>query len=134
MLVAPSMELPLDEQVALSVEPGIEPMKGNEEGIEDREIVVFQTFPEHRFLGIECRSLAGPELMLTAGELQTPDERCDPLGYVHLVFSSPVIKEILRDHLDFDPDLAGGREDYDPWERMHSYSRLSGPPREHRYG
>jgi hypothetical protein len=133
LLVAPATELPLDEQVALIVESGIEPMKGNEAGIEDRVIVFFRTFPEHRFLGIECRSLAGTGLMLKAGDLQTPDERCDPLGHVRLVFSSPVIKEILRDQLKFDPDLAGGREDYDPWQRMHSYSRLSGPPREHRY-
>jgi len=133
-IVVPATELPLDEQVALSVEPGIEPAKGNEPGIENRKLVVFPTFPEHRFLGIECRGLAGKQLILDVGALQTADERCDPLGYVQLVFSSPVIKEVLRDHLKFDPDLAGGREDYDPWERMHSYSRLSGPPQKHRYG
>ena len=103
-LVAPDGELPLDEQVALVVRPGIEPVKGNAPSVEDREIVVFRTFPEHRFLGIECVDKQGSWQMLNASEQQTPDTGCDPLGQVRLIFSSPVIKEILRDHLVVDPD------------------------------
>ena len=60
-----------------------------------------------------------------------PDEpldsqiKCNPLRYVSLVFSSPVTNEEVKNHVKFTPDLAGGRDDYDPWENRRGYSRLN---------
>ena len=88
-IVAPANELPVDEQIALYVAPGVESVTGNEPGVEDREIVTFRTFPEHRFVGLECRDNDGDSLALSATELHAPGVGCDPLGGVELVFSSP---------------------------------------------
>ena len=133
LFVTPDDELPVDEQVALVVQPGVEPIEGNTASIEDREIVVFNTFPEFRFLGVQCENKNGKSRRINAAQQQSPGIGCDPLGYFYLLFSSPVISDILRDHLKFDPDLAGDREDYDPWQKLHSGSQLSSTPRDHIY-
>ena len=132
--VTPVVELPLDTELALRVEPGVRSERGIEPGAEDRQVVVFKTFPEHRFLGVRCRDNQGISQFLGVGS--PPDTRrlCDPLARVELVFSSPVVKEVLREHLAVTPDLAGGRDDYDPWDNVYSYSRLDRAPTEHRYG
>ena len=38
----------------------------------------------------------------------------------------------IKNHVEFTPDLAGGRDDYDPWATRHSYSRLRSPHRRDR--
>jgi hypothetical protein len=127
-IVEPREELPLDAAVALRVLPGLESLEGPEPGVEDRPVVTFQTFPDARFLGIRCTDVAGHALRVEAGS-QAPPGRCDPLERVSLLFSSPVVKEVLREHLGVTPDLAGGRSDYDPWEQVHTWTRLGRPHR-----
>ena len=129
-LVEPAEELPLDVAVVLAVAPGVVSYLGPESGVEDRAVVSFYTFPASRFLGISCRDLERKQLEIDAGTPASPALACNPLESVYLRFSAPIIKEVLRDHLRFTPDLAGGREDYDPWDRVYSYSRLRGPRRE----
>jgi uncharacterized protein YfaS (alpha-2-macroglobulin family) len=58
-----------------------------------------------------------------------PPVRLNPLSFVALVFSSPVVNEEIKEHVVLTPDLAGGREDYDPWENVGSYSHLHSPHR-----
>src|SRR5207344_1290530 len=53
-----------------------------------------------------------------------PPRPCNPMAPVEVVFAAPVVKEVLRDKLKLQPDLAGGREDYDPWEALYSFARL----------
>lgn len=124
-LVSPNKLLPLDTTMTLNVEPGLISEIGPEPGIEKREIVQFQTFPKFEFLGIKCADLKDQEVIVSPGDSANLQERCDPMRQVALLFSSPVIKEVVEENLLLTPDLAGGRTDYDPWEQVSSYSQLN---------
>jgi len=129
-LVYPQEELPLNTKAALCVEPGLFSFYGPERGVEDRVAVSFQTFPEFSFVGVECRGNSGQKLTISPGTDLAQQPRCNPLGVVSMVFSSPVISEEVKAHVQITPDLAGGREDYDPWANRRTYSRLHRPYRE----
>ncbi len=138
-VVSPLEELPQDARIELYVEPGIVSRLGPEPGIENRLVVEFYTFPSFRFLGVRCTTNQGEEIKIpttgdpalqkseTSGAGGTSSMKCNPLKGVRLAFSSPVIKEAVKTGLQVTPDLAGGRKDYDPWESIASYSRLSQP-------
>lgn len=131
-IIAPQKELPLDTEVDLNVEPGILPIVGKEQGVEDRTVVTFDTYPEFGFIGVECRDNDDDQIRITPRELFKELERCSPLNGAFMLFTAPVIKEEIRDNLKVSPDLAGGRTDYDPWENVYSYSRLNRPHSEGR--
>ncbi|MBN2667200.1 MAG: hypothetical protein JXR67_11870, partial [Bacteroidales bacterium] len=97
---------------------------GPERGVTNRDVVHFDTFPEFRFLGVRCRTNNNKEVFITPEKTQGPEIRCNPLDYVALVFNSPVLSSEVKANVEFSPDLAGGREDYDPWANIYSYSRL----------
>lgn len=132
--VSPVRELPPDRLIGLHVAPGVASRLGSEPGVEDRDIVTFRTFPAPRFLGIACTDLAGNQVtVLVDRKAGSVTERCDPLRGVALIFNSPVIKDVLARHLRFQPDLAGGRADYDPWANIGSWSQLGGIREQHEY-
>ena len=124
-LVSPSRALTADAQAQLSVEPGLRGYAGPLLGTEQRTVVQFDTFPEFRFLGVRCRAPA--KQVTVSAEHPDPSVRCNPLSHVALVFSSPVSPFEIRDHLILNPDLAGGRTDYNPWENVYPRSSLGGP-------
>ncbi|MEM5786364.1 MAG: MG2 domain-containing protein, partial [Syntrophobacteraceae bacterium] len=95
-LVSPSADLPLDKAGALVVEPGISSTLGKEPGSEKRKAAEFQTMPAFRFLGIQCRNLAGAELILAPGKTVSSQSRCNPQGAISLLFSSPVMQSELQ--------------------------------------
>jgi uncharacterized protein YfaS (alpha-2-macroglobulin family) len=125
-IITPKKELPLDSAIALNIQPGLRPHVGSERGIENRTIVKFSTFPEFSFLGVSCMDIKGnPILLPVAGQVSSKNRhRCDPLNSVRLLFSSPVLKEGVKDGLTSKPDLRGGSNDFDPWENVYSFSRL----------
>lgn len=126
--VAPVRELPEGSSVQLRVEPGLRTDKGNETGVERRVIVEFDTFPEFRFLGVQCRDNHDNDLFFEPGKSYY--KRCNPLQTVSLVFSTPVPVDVVKAHLQLKPDLAGGRKDYDPWQRVYRDSKLERPHRQ----
>ena len=129
-VVAPQLELPLDSDIYLQVKPGLVSALGPETGIESRVALRFRTYPEFRFLGVECTHAVTRKTTRLAPDHRSTDPlpesgvQCAPLQTVALVFSAPVIHQEVQAHLRFLPDLAGGRTDYDPWANAHSYSRL----------
>lgn len=125
-LVSPVTELPMDADASLHIAPGVVPAQGSERGIEQRLVVAFNTFPAFRFLGLRCQDNSDRPLTIAASD---DTRRCNPMANVGLIFSTPVIKEELKAHARLDPDLAGGREDYDPWANTYGYSRLNQPHR-----
>lgn len=127
-LVSPQTLLPEDTSVKLQVEPGLETNRGPERGVENRTVVGFDTFPEFRFLGVRCRDNQGDSLQFHPGE-KPGLRRCNPLNSVALLFSAPVRHAQLQQGMRLTPDLAGGRTDYDPWQRYHDYTRLNRPHR-----
>lgn len=131
-LVKPREELSLDAEYDLRVEPGLVSALGPEEGAERRVAKSFTTFPDFEFLGVFCRNNANEELVITPETSGDPELRCNPLGGAALVFSVPVLNSEVKNNIVFDPDLAGGREDYDPWENRGDYSRLRQPHRKGR--
>lgn len=125
-IVSPNHLLPLDAKLKLKVEGGIQSNLGTEPGIEDRAVISFHTFPEFKFLGVECTGLNNQSVFIKSqNQLIDDDKRCNPLLGVSLQFSSPVIEEVVKNNLLVIPDLAGGRTDYDPWQNISGYSYLN---------
>ena len=122
--VHPRRELPLDMTVDLFVASGLVSLDGPLPSVEDKRVVTLFTFPAHTFNGIRCSDNNDVEVRIRPGSFAFPMRPCNPLRPVVLVFASPVIKDVLREHLSVDPDLAGGRDDYDPWDSLYSGSRL----------
>jgi uncharacterized protein YfaS (alpha-2-macroglobulin family) len=131
-LVSPKVELALDTNVELKVEPGLVSYLGPEKGVENRILVAFHTFPDFAFEGIECTDNTDHKITIAPRTVISRQLRCNPLARVALVFSAPVINETVRDHVAFTPDLAGGRTDYDPWANRRGYSRLRSPHKQGR--
>ncbi len=127
-LISPVTELPLDQKISLNVEPGLASAEGPQPGVENRILVAFDTFPEFVFEGVECTDNSNQKITIapSTDELEIK-KRCNPLSRAALVFSAPVIEDVVRDHVRFTPDLAGGRKDYDPWANYRGYSRLRSP-------
>ncbi|OIO71840.1 MAG: hypothetical protein AUJ56_03105 [Zetaproteobacteria bacterium CG1_02_49_23] len=135
--ISPAQELPLNSPVSLFVYAGIQPAAGLLPGNEQKTIVRFDTFPEFRFLGIECRDNKNQPLLINfdaangiAGNGMENNAAvdayaaCNPLNWVALRFSAPVIKDEVKQNIRLIPDLAGGRTDYDPWARLYDGSYL----------
>ncbi len=126
-LVSPLGELPLDSSMELRIEPGLISVHGKKKGITRRVIVKFDTYPEFRFIGVKSRTNNNSDVLINNFKDYESKEFIDPFNQVSLVFSAPVIKEEIKDNIEFAPDLAGNRKDYDPWENVYSYSRLNSP-------
>ena len=121
--VRPRRELPLDAAAHLTVEKGLTSVEGPLPAGDDNRVLIAYTFPDHRFVGIRCSDNEGRQFTLRVSD-SLPGRPCNPMDTVEVVFAAPIVKEVLRDHLKLEPDLAGGREDYDPWDGVYSYSRL----------
>ncbi len=128
-LVSPLEELPLDAAAELRVKPGLVSYLGPEKGSENRLVVAFDTFPEFRFAGVECTDNRGNRLIIAPEGKRADQSRCNPLRDVALLFSAPVISEEVKEHATIVPNLAGDRQDYDPWANRQTYSSLSQPHR-----
>jgi len=128
-IAMPERELRPDASYGLTVEPGIVSRLGPEKSVQQRMVLAFDTYPAFRFVGIRCNSNDNRRLLFTPGGDPKQIGRCNPMGYASLVFTAPVIKETIKEALRVEPDLAGGRKDFDPWENVYTYSRLSQPHR-----
>ncbi len=128
-IIEPLNLLPEDAEVSLNVQPGLVAEEGAEKGVENRLLVNFASFPEFRLLGIKCTNNDEQSVSYLPSLAPVPalNKRCNPLRSVGLEFSSPVPVDILKDHLKLAPDLAGGRKDYDPWERLYRADLLDQP-------
>ena len=118
--ISPEHSFPLNSQVQLMIEPGLRSIKGKELGIEQRSLVKINTFPEFKFLGLECETLNDNALSINIG--QKTNKRCNPLRSVNLKFSSPVKIDILKQNLQIIPNI--GSKKYDPWKNRSGYTRL----------
>ncbi len=127
--VEPRDLLPEDADTMLRVEAGLVSAEGSEAGIEDRVIVSFSTFPKFAFLNLKCVNNDDQTVLLPPKLSPVPalHKRCNPLRRVGLVFSAPVNVESLQSELKLNPDLAGGRKDYDPWENVYRGNHLDSP-------
>jgi len=125
-LVSPRAPLPSDARVRLRVEPGLASSEGALRGDEARTVVEFDTFPDFRFVGVTCDTNDQRQVLIRPGG---GTEACNPLGGIGLSFSTPVVVSQVAERIDFSPDLAGGRDDYDPWANRRDFSQLSQPHR-----
>ncbi len=124
--VRPARELPPGSTAHLTAEKGLTSMEGPLPVQENNRVVSISTFPAHAFLGIRCYDNQDEEITIRPSDA-LPSRPCNPMNSVEVLFAAPIVKEVLRDHLKLEPDLAGGREDYDPWDAVYSYSRLEWP-------
>ncbi len=125
-LLTPRTALPLDRGVQLQVEPGLAPMQGGEASVERRSVLAFHTFPEFRFLGVECQDGEGKTISIRTGGNLAQQPRCASPWGVSLLFSSPVSKEEVQKSIVVEPPPRRKTEE-DPWENVYTDSRLSEP-------
>ncbi|MHC1742587.1 MAG: alpha-2-macroglobulin [Syntrophobacteraceae bacterium] len=125
-LLTPKIALPLDRGVQLQVEPGLIPMRGGEPGIDRRTIETFHTFPELKFLGVECLDVQGKTISIRTGSNLAQQPRCAAPYGVSLLFSSPVSKDEVKRAIVIEPPPRRKTEE-DPWEDVYTDSRLSEP-------
>lgn len=123
-LVSSDTIMPLDSNIRLYVTAGLVSANGPEQGIENRVIASFNTFPEFKFLGVSCRTNDETNVLITAENADTI-KKCNPESDVSMAFSTPVQNSQIRDNMTLTPDLAGGRKDYNPWENVRDRSRLN---------
>ena len=127
-LIAPRQELALDHRFGLHLEAGLESSEGPEPGAKERLLVQFDTFPAFGFVGVQCLGVASNQWELIARETALEAQiRCDPLRSAGLVFTTPVPDQQIKTHVLIEPDIAGGRKDYDPWANRIGYSQLGWP-------
>lgn len=131
-LLSPVSELPLDREITVQLEAGLVSAMGPERGLARENVLRLHTFPEFSFLGIRCVNNDGERVVITPGERAgvDPERMCNPLGPVALSFSAPVLVSEIAREVMLDPDLAGGREDYDPWGKRRDVSYLRSPHNE----
>ncbi|MBF0101866.1 MAG: large extracellular alpha-helical protein [Desulfobacterales bacterium] len=125
--ISPAETLPLNTTMCLKVQPGVESTIGTEKGIEDREVVKINTFPEFTFLGVGCYSNSGKYIQ-TSQQIQKNELKCNPLEEIKLVFSSPVNRSEIKTNASFTPDFTKGREDDEIdriWETTYDNSYLN---------
>ena len=133
-VIEPARELPLDATVSLDVSPGLQSIEGMEPGIEACTIVSFDTYPEFKFFGVRCtfkeeryaQNILFDPVQRRKSELLSV-RRCAPLKPFALLFTSPVLNSVVKQHIAFTSALNGGREDYDPWINTHDWTRLASP-------
>ena len=126
-LVSPKDELPLDSAIDFSIEPGLESALGPEKGVEDRIFETFFTFPSFTFLGIQCIDNNKVTVLIEPGKASVDQCLCNPVEGISLVFSSPVINKMVKEHVIIKPDLADGQTDYDTWADEVDYLNLNSP-------
>ena len=124
-LVGPREELPPGESVSLRVEPGVRSRLGPESSTEKRVLLSFFTFPEFRFLGLECETNAGKTVLISPGQPPSAQPRCNPLGECSMKFSAPVFMEGFKDAAKLTPRISLPRHEDEPDGGFSSYSRLS---------
>jgi uncharacterized protein YfaS (alpha-2-macroglobulin family) len=128
--ISPHSDLPTDSALTLRISPGLRSLKGSTPGREERNISSFHTFPDFSFIGITCRDIKGNSFLIKAGDTleasKKSTKRCDPLNAIQLTFNAPIRKERVVPAISSQPDLRGGRTDFDPWETTPSYSQLAG--------
>lgn len=125
-LVTPTEPLPGAARASLLIEPGLRSAEGELPGNEARTVVEFDTFPDFRFAGVTCTTNDQRQVLIRA-DGTGPDVRCNPLGGMGLSFTAPIVASEVRDSVAFTPDLAGGRDDYDPWANVYDFSQLGQP-------
>jgi uncharacterized protein YfaS (alpha-2-macroglobulin family) len=129
--------LPPDTSFKIMIEPGIMPVTGTEASVESKSLLDFATFGDFKFVGVSCYTkkqssveITGVsdaenedgenedthEIIFLAGQHKNTAEKCDPTNSVGLLFSSPINTENLKEKLSIEPDLKGGKADFDPWE------------------
>ncbi|MHC1729954.1 MAG: alpha-2-macroglobulin [Syntrophobacteraceae bacterium] len=121
--LSPAIDLPPDNSGQLVVEPGIVPLLGKEAGVENRNVLGFQTLPEFRFHGVQCKDLKGKELIFSSDKPAAAQARCNPSSEISLLFSAPIVQSELRQKVTI--GRKGERKGDDVWSEDGDYSRLS---------
>lgn len=123
-IIEPQTDLAEDSSVVLKSEKGLVSAIGNEQGIEEKDIVSFNTFPKFDFSGISCSDNEGNQLLITLNDT-IGEKKCNPMSPISLAFTSPILRSEVQKNLELQPDLANGKKDYNPWgEENRDYSTL----------
>ncbi|ACN14829.1 conserved hypothetical protein [Desulforapulum autotrophicum HRM2] len=128
-LVSPKNELAQDARVTLGIRAGVRSAMGPVPGVSNSTLVVFRTFPEFKFLGLEAYPInADKSLLIRAhGFKNETMPRPNPLAPLALVFSTPVSVDDFRKSVEFFPGLASDRPGFNPWANVYAYSGLGFP-------
>lgn len=109
--VWPRAALRVDRRYALAVDAGLSSALGTARGVGVDPKLVVHTFPALRYLGVECNA-GGVSRRFPPGD---DASACSPLEFIGLVFSAPVSRGELREHLQLSPMPPTEGQGTDPW-------------------
>lgn len=112
-LIEPETELPLDSEIALKLEPGLVSAVGSQAGIEKRDVITFNTYPEFSVIGIRCRTNDDVELIIKPGDSQ--NQLCNALAPISIAFSAPVNRSQVKNNFTFTPSLGNANVQNEIW-------------------
>ena len=121
--VEPARPLPLDRRIEVALLPGLASAQGPLDG-PGGLLMNFDTFPEFRFVGIDCWDINQNELKIRkSGDAA----KCSPLAGVRLVFTAPVHREQLKKNLVATPAFAPPSASEDAWGEDYENVYLGRP-------
>ncbi len=124
-VVTSKKEFALNQKVVLKLGAGLESEGGAQKGIEERELLHLQTFPEFSFLGIKCYTNENDDrTILISPDKPETQKLCNPMKGAALAFSSPVKRSQIKNHVIFNPKLDIDAEQNLWGEGDEEYSQL----------
>jgi uncharacterized protein YfaS (alpha-2-macroglobulin family) len=120
-LVQPEKPLPSDSDAVLQLNAGLVSVEGREKSAHTRELRAFHTLPAFAFLGVKCYTNEDDSTPVIITNTQNQEVLCNPMRGASLLFSSPVMRSQIKQHLRFSPPLLldGG---VDSWGEVRDYS------------
>ncbi len=121
-IITPQSPLPANKKIIIGQKPGLNSLYGDETGLTEKSVRDIFTYPDFAFRGVRCTTLDGVDTTLEYPS--KPDtQKCDPMRPIHLVFTSPVLRSAVAEHLVITPPLGDGTTK--PWGENRDWSRLS---------
>ncbi|MEK7802348.1 MAG: large extracellular alpha-helical protein, partial [Pseudomonadota bacterium] len=129
-ILEPKDPLPEDAEISLYRDAGLISAVGPEKCTNPADVVTFRTFPAPRFMGVHCSDNNNQDVLISPNASEKTDQKCSPLRSVSLRFATPMLRSIVKNNIQFMPDLSGGDANLKPWgEENRDYSRLGEPYR-----
>ncbi len=118
-------ELAVGSEYRVMLLPGLKSSLGAETSRKKEEVRKFKTFDTFKFLGISCKDLEDKDIRVTSDPEKNEVKKCNPLGPISLVFSSPVPNSQIAKNFTITPDPTGDQQEQKFWgARGEDYSQL----------
>lgn len=126
-IVKMKKEVPLNTKFIIQVEPGLISPFGTETNSQIRKLSEYTSFPEFQFLRLECYNNDNKRIEILPNTSHNPNQLCNPLSDVVLVFNTPVFRSEIKNNININPGLVEDKNDKAEEEQDYASSSVSLP-------